>query len=385
MRLCYVARLSLLMRCNPACINSRAVPASSGPAFSARSDGVAVRARCCYPRTTYAHHHDSCASAKKLDKSCMSSEADEVARLKAELAALQQETATREEAQKAKRKRRKKRKTTEDDEAASSAPNLEAVDAEPAALTGAPPPPEKKSARRTKKAKNAPAADAPPARKKRRRRKSKRPTRTRRPRAAPTSAACPSTLPKKAWRIIFETLCGDLEKVEIQGFEDNPERCCGIAYVTFVEPDSLDRALTLDGESFKGDGRTMKIRRIARATNRGGRRHPRIAGSLTVYVGNMPWAASKEEVETMLSDAGCAVSSMRYHTDAETGQFRGFVHAELADESSLSNALALAGTRWRGRELRVSHSETGKKRSSRPWEPWRPPPCVPVPIVGVVS
>ncbi len=73
-------------------------------------------------------------------------------------------------------------------------------------------------------------------------------------------------------------------------------------------------------------------------------------------------AASKEEVEAMLSDAGCAVSSMRYHTDAETGQFRGFVHAELADESSLSNALALAGTRWRGRELRVSHSETGKKR-----------------------
>ena len=73
-------------------------------------------------------------------------------------------------------------------------------------------------------------------------------------------------------------------------------------------------------------------------------------------------AASKEDVEAMLSDAGCAVSSMRYHTDAETGQFRGFVHAELADESSLSNALALAGTRWRGRELRVSHSETGKKR-----------------------
>ena len=161
----------------------------------------------------------------------------------------------------------------------------------------------------------------------------------------------------------FETLCGDLEKVEIQGFEDNPERCCGIAYVTFMEPDSLDRALTLDGESFKGDGRTMKIRRDRTGNKPRRPPPPRIAGSLTVYVGNMPWAASKEEVEAMLTDAGCAVSSMRYHTDAETGQFRGFVHAELADESSLSNALALAGTRWRGRELRVSHSETGKKRS----------------------
>ena len=80
-----------------------------------------------------------------------------------------------------------------------------------------------------------------------------------------------------------------------------------------------------------------------------------------MYVGNMAWDASKPEVEGMLTEGGCAVASMRYHTDAGTGKFRGFVHAELADESSLANTLALAGTRWRGRELRVSHSETGRK------------------------
>ena len=226
---------------------------------------------------------------------------------------------------------------------------LEAVDAETSALTGAPPPEKKRN--KDKKAKKA-KADAP---------------------AAPADADAPPTrrayvggLPfdatEESVANYFSTLCGDLEKVEIQCFEDNPERCCGIAYVTFVEPDSLDRALTLDGESFKGDGRTMKIRRDRTGNKPRRPPAPRVAGSLTVYVGNMPWAASKEEVEAMLSDAGCAVSSMRYHTDAETGQFRGFVHAELADESSLSNALALAGTRWRGRELRVSHSETGKKR-----------------------
>ena len=279
------------------------------------------------------------------------SEADEVARLKAELASLQQETAALEKKPKKKRKKeKKKRKSTEDDEAAKLRAELEAVDAETAALTGAPPPEKKrKKDKKTKKTK----ADAP---------------------AAPADAAAPPArrayvggLPfdatEESVANYFETLCGDLEKVEIQGFEDNPERCCGIAYVTFVEPDSLDRALTLDGESFKGDGRTMKIRRDRTGNKPRRPPPPRIAGSLTVYVGNMPWAASKEEVEAMLTDAGCAVSSMRYHTDAETGQFRGFVHAELADESSLSNALALAGTRWRGRELRVSHSETGKKRS----------------------
>ena len=279
------------------------------------------------------------------------SEADEVARLKAELASLQQETAALEKKPKKKRKKeKKKRKSTEDDEAAKLRAELEAVDAETAALTGAPPPEKKrKKDKKAKKTKaDAPAApadaDAPPARR-------------------AYVGGLPFDATEESVANYFETLCGDLEKVEIQGFEDNPERCCGIAYVTFVEPDSLDRALTLDGESFKGDGRTMKIRRDRTGNKPRRPPPPRIAGSLTVYVGNMPWAASKEEVEAMLTDAGCAVSSMRYHTDADSGQFRGFVHAELADESSLSNALALAGTRWRGRELRVSHSETGKKRS----------------------
>ena len=281
------------------------------------------------------------------------SEADEVARLKAELASLQQETAALEKKPKKskKKKEKKKRKSTEDDEAAKLRAELEAVDAETAALTGAPPPEKKrKKDKKAKKAKTEPApaapadADAPPARR-------------------AYVGGLPFDATEESVANYFETLCGDLEKVEIQCFDDNPDRCCGIAYVTFVEPDSLDRALTLDGESFKGDGRTMKIRKDRTGNKPRRPPPPRVAGSLTVYVGNMPWAASKEEVEAMLTDAGCAVSSMRYHTDAATGQFRGFVHAELADESSLSNALALAGTRWRGRELRVSHSETGKKRS----------------------
>ena len=289
----------------------------------------------------------------------MSSQADEVARLKAELAALQQQTASLEKKpkkEKRKKKDKKKRKPTEDDEAAKLRAELEAVDAETAALTGAPLPPEKKKRKKDKKTRADAPADAPPARK-------KEPASDDAP---PARRAYVGGLPfdatEESVANYFSTLCGDLEKVEIQCFEDNPERCCGIAYVTFVEPDALDRALTLDGESFKGDGRTMKIRKDRTGNKPRRPPPPRIAGSLTVYVGNMPWAASKEEVEAMLTEAGCAVSSMRYHTDAETGQFRGFVHAELADESSLSNALALAGTRWRGRELRVSHSETGKKR-----------------------
>ena len=71
----------------------------------------------------------------------MSSQANEVARLKAELAALQQETASLEKKPKKEKRKKKKRKTTEDDEAAKLRAELEAVDAETAALTGAPAPP----------------------------------------------------------------------------------------------------------------------------------------------------------------------------------------------------------------------------------------------------
>ena len=59
----------------------------------------------------------------------MSSQADEVARLKAELASQQQETASLEKKPKKEKRKKKKRKTTEDDEAAKLRAELEAVDA----------------------------------------------------------------------------------------------------------------------------------------------------------------------------------------------------------------------------------------------------------------
>ena len=172
------------------------------------------------------------------------SEADEVARLKAELASLQQETAVLEKKPKKKKskKEKKKRKSTEDDEAAKLRAELEAVEQETSALTGAPPPPEKKKRKKEKKAKADAPVDAPPARK-------KEPASDDAP---PARRAYVGGLPfdatEESVSNYFSTLCGDLEKVEIQCFEDNPERCCGIAYVTFVEPDALDRALTLDGD-----------------------------------------------------------------------------------------------------------------------------------------
>ncbi|KAH8072444.1 RNA binding-protein [Aureococcus anophagefferens] len=87
---------------------------------------------------------------------------------------------------------------------------------------------------------------------------------------------------------------------------------------TFGDEDALQRALNLDGSAYEDDERCRL--------------------------------------------KGCAVANLRYHTDADTGNFRGFCHVEFEDEASLEAALACAGTKWRGRDLRISHSETAKKR-----------------------
>ena len=159
----------------------------------------------------------------------------------------------------------------------------------------------------------------------------------------------------------FANACGEVRRVDLKDFDDTPGKFCGIAFVTFGDEDALQRALNLDGSAYEDDERCrLKVRRDQTAN----RRPPpeRKAGSLTVYAGNMGWDTSRDDVAAYFADQGCAVANLRYHTDADTGNFRGFCHVEFADEASLDAALACAGTKWRGRDLRISHSETAKKR-----------------------
>ena len=124
----------------------RQSPCSAGEVSTAISAAYAAR----FPTNNVAHlttlRVRGGAQLASQKNAAMSAEADEVARLKAELASLQQETAALEKKPKKKRKKeKKKRKSTEDDEAAKLRAELEAVDAETAALTGAPPPRKKEA------------------------------------------------------------------------------------------------------------------------------------------------------------------------------------------------------------------------------------------------
>ena len=52
----------------------------------------------------------------------------------------------------------------------------------------------------------------------------------------------------------------------------------------------------------------------------------------------------------------CTDSAVRFATDRNTGDFRGFGHVEFEEEDAAEKAVAVAGTNVAGRPIRVDYS-----------------------------
>ncbi len=82
-----------------------------------------------------------------------------------------------------------------------------------------------------------------------------------------------------------------------------------------------------------------------------------------IYVGNLPFSASDDEVRDMFAEFG-AVSSVNLITDRETGRPRGFGFVEMESGEEADNAIqALHQTQMGGRSLNVNEA---RPRESRP-------------------
>lgn len=75
----------------------------------------------------------------------------------------------------------------------------------------------------------------------------------------------------------------------------------------------------------------------------------------TLYVGNLPWATSEDELADAFS-RHVAVKSCRIITDRETGRSRGFGFVEVADEDAERAVEAMNGTQFGGREIIVNEA-----------------------------
>jgi RNA recognition motif-containing protein len=81
-----------------------------------------------------------------------------------------------------------------------------------------------------------------------------------------------------------------------------------------------------------------------------------------LYVGNLPWTTSEEELRQMFEPMG-TVESCALITDRETGRSRGFGFVELDDEGAQKAITELDGKDMGGRALRVNEAQDKPRRS----------------------
>jgi RNA recognition motif-containing protein len=77
--------------------------------------------------------------------------------------------------------------------------------------------------------------------------------------------------------------------------------------------------------------------------------------SKRIYVGNLPFRATEEQVRALFSQYG-QVDSVAMITDRETGKFRGFCFVEMGDTAADSAIRALNGFQMEGRALRINEA-----------------------------
>ncbi len=84
--------------------------------------------------------------------------------------------------------------------------------------------------------------------------------------------------------------------------------------------------------------------------------------SKKLYVGNLPFSATEDEIRTLFSECG-TVDTVELLTDRETGRPRGFGFVQMDDDGAAKAISTLDGQEMGGRPLRVNEA---KERTERP-------------------
>lgn len=86
---------------------------------------------------------------------------------------------------------------------------------------------------------------------------------------------------------------------------------------------------------------------------------------MSVYVGNLPYAATVEDLTEVFAEYG-TVKQVHLPVDRETGKVRGFGFVEMSSDAEEDAAVSeLDGAEWMGRPLRVNKARPREASSSR--------------------
>jgi nucleolin len=175
-------------------------------------------------------------------------------------------------------------------------------------------------------------------------------------------AGLPDSISEEVLRQLFEATGGTVLEVSLPR-DRNTGRVRGFGFVTLETPEQADKARTsLDG-SFQA-GRPISVRPFQGGSGRKDARTPDApaastsasgpAEDRTLYVGNLPYDATVEEVEQLLNR--CGVSPvLRVHLPVgPDGRPRGFGFVTLSTPEAVQQSLgALATADVRGRRVMV--------------------------------
>jgi len=83
-----------------------------------------------------------------------------------------------------------------------------------------------------------------------------------------------------------------------------------------------------------------------------------------IYVGNLPFDATEEQLSTLFAEGGRQVESVKIVTDRDTGRSRGFGFVEMANQGDATAAInSLNGKELGGRALTVNEARERTPRS----------------------
>ena len=86
---------------------------------------------------------------------------------------------------------------------------------------------------------------------------------------------------------------------------------------------------------------------------------------MNMYIGNLPYNVSEEELREMFSEFG-TVDSIKLIIDKFSGQSKGFGFIEMSNNSEADQAIkALNKSNVKGRDIKVNQAEPQGKRTQR--------------------
>ena len=81
----------------------------------------------------------------------------------------------------------------------------------------------------------------------------------------------------------------------------------------------------------------------------------------SIFVGNLPWSATDEELKAKFSEFGTVISA-RIMIDKMTNKSRGFGFVDMEDADMAKAVAGMSGYKWGERELTVNEAKPREPR-----------------------